>query len=145
MKILRTMLALLCLSGGVVALYAQTNVYQGSKKPLGLNNAELKMVRERLPCLYPGMIMREVFHALGVDLSKRAFMEWGSGPSDDYRVVYQLAPASNEHGYNLVIVHDQERKFKRADIACWKRSNKCAEDNEKSKNNPSTCPRESQN
>ena len=87
--------------------------------------------------------MKEVFEILGVDVPKRAYAEWGSGTSDDYSEVYQLAPASNEHGYNLVVVNDRESKFKRADIVCWIPPNKCAEDNEKAKNNPKECPNKS--
>ncbi|MBD0373299.1 MAG: hypothetical protein ICV60_20850 [Pyrinomonadaceae bacterium] len=107
-----------------------------------MSDAELQQVRERLACLEPGMTMKEVFDVLGVDLGKKAYGVWGSGPTDDYRVVYQLAPATNEHGYNLIIVRDQERKFKRAEIACWRLPNKCAEDNEKAKNKD--CPKGSQ-
>jgi len=87
------------------------------------------------------MAMKEVFEVLGVNLPKRAYAAWGSGPSDDYREVYQLAPASNEHGYNLVVVNYRDSKFKRAEIACWIRPNKCAEDHEKVKSNPKECPK----
>lgn len=101
---------------------------QSSDEATGLSNSELQKVRERLPCLKPGLAMKEVFDLLGVDLPKKAYGEWGSGPNDDYRRVYQLAPVSNEHGYNLIIVNDDELKFKRAEIACWTQPNKCAED-----------------
>ena len=140
MRSLVVILAPLC----VLALtYTQGRMAYGSEQNAGLSDSELQQVRERLPCLKPGIPMKEVFATLGVDLPERAYGVWGSGPSDDYRMVYQLAPASNEHGYNLVIVNDQKRKFKRADIACWIQPNKCAEDNEKAKNNPKECSKES--
>ena len=91
----------------------------------------------------PGMTMEEVFCVLGIDLPKRSYAALGGGPMDDFRIVYQLAGSSNEKGYNLVVVNDHESKFKRAYIACWKQSNKCADDNEKVKNNRRGCPSES--
>jgi hypothetical protein len=133
-------LALLCFSGVFALSYAHDNKAHGPEESPGLSDAELQQVRERLPCLKPGMTIKEVFDVLGVDLYKKAYAVWGSGPSVDYRVVYQLAPASNEHGYNLIIANDQEGKFKRAEIVCWREKNKCAEDNENSKNNPKECP-----
>jgi hypothetical protein len=140
MKILTVILALSCF-GGVLALrYPQGKTAHGSEQNAGLSDAELQQVRERLPCLKPGMTMKEVYNLIGVDLPERAYASWGSGPGDDYRMVYQLAPASSEHGYNLVVVNDRELKFKRADIACWIQPNKCAEDNEKAKENPQECP-----
>jgi hypothetical protein len=90
--------------------------------------------------LKPGMKMKEVFDVLGVDVPKRAFISWGGGPADNYGTVYQLAPSSSEHGYNLLVVTDRESKFKSAGIACWLHANKCAEDNEKAKDNPKDCP-----
>jgi hypothetical protein len=137
MKFLMHILTVLCFMGMWTLSLAQSR-----DEASGLSDSELQQVRERLPCLKPGMGMTEVFVLLGVDLPKKAYGVWGSGPHDDYRRVYQLAPASNEHGYNLIIVHDQERKFKRASIACWTQPNKCAEDNEKAKNNPEECPNE---
>jgi hypothetical protein len=143
MKNLIAILALSCFSTVLTLSHARDNTAQGLAQNAGLSNSELQQVRERLPCLKPGMTMKEVFELLGIDLRERAYAVWGSGPTDDYRMVYQLAPASNEHGYNLIIVHDQERKFKRADIACWREQNKCAEDNERAKNGSQECPNES--
>jgi hypothetical protein len=144
MKILMLILALLCFTGMLTLPLAQGGMAQDTDEAYGLSDAELQQVRERLPCLVTGMTMKEVFDVIGIDLRKKAYAVWGSGPVDDYRVVYQLAPSSNEHGYNLVIVHDLERKFKRAEIACWTQPNKCAENNEKAKNNPKDCPKDSQ-
>jgi hypothetical protein len=138
MKIRMLFLTLLCFTGtGTLSLAQSTD------ETSGLSESELQQVRERLPCLKSGMAMKEVFELLGVDLPKKAYGVWASGPTDDYRMVYQLAPVANEHGYNLVIVHDQERKFKRAEIACWTQRNKCVEDNEKAKSNLKDCPNES--
>lgn len=143
MKALMAILACLCLSGVLALPDAQSHMAQGPEQNAGLSDSELQQVRERLPCLKPGMTRMEVFDLLGVDLMKRAYAVWGSGPGDDYRVVYQLAPAANEHGYNLIIANDRELKFKRAEIACWIPPNKCAEDNEKAKTNRKACPNES--
>ena len=135
MKISTLMLALLCFSQ-----MAALSVAHSADKEAGLSDSELQQVRERLPCLKPGMSMKDVFDLLGVDLPRKAYGVSGSGPTDDYRMVYQLAPVSNEHGYNLVIVNDQDRRFKRAEIACWSPANKCEEDNEKAKRDPQECP-----
>jgi hypothetical protein len=142
-KTLVAILALLCFSGSPSFSYVQDEMAHGLKQNVGLSDSELQQVRERLPCLKPGMTGKEVYDLLGVDLSERAYAIWGSGPSDDYRMVYQLAPASSEHGYNLILVHDGKRKFKRADIACWIQPNKCAEDNEKAKSYRKECPKDS--
>ena len=125
------------------AVIPTLSLAQKTDEARGLNDTELQQVRDRLSCLKPGMTMKEVFDLLGVDVPKKAYGAWGSGPTWDYRMVYQLAPVSSEHGYNLVMVHDQERKFKRGQIACWTQPNKCAEDNEKAKSNPKECPNES--
>ncbi len=143
-KGLMVILALPCFTESGIISLAQGALARATDHGGGLSDAELQQVRERLPCLEPGMTMKEVFDVIGVDLQKKAYAEWGSGPTDDYRVVYQLAPTSNEHGYNLIVVGDRERKFKRAEIACWRESNKCAEDNEKAKNSPKACRKNSQ-
>ena len=144
MKILTAVLALICFSGGSAFARAQSEAAQDSNGNVGLSDYELNQVRERLPCLKPGMVMKEVFDVLGIDLHARAYAEWGSGTADDYSVVYQLAPVSNEHGYNLIIVNGRELKFKRAEIVCLIESNECAEDNEKAKDNQKGCPNESE-
>jgi hypothetical protein len=113
---------------------------QRDKAPQPLTEAELQQIRDRLPCLKAGMTVKEAFDLLGVDITRRAVDLSGSGPTDDYRYVYQLAETSNKHGYNLVIVTDQDRKFKRAEIACWADHAKCLEDNQKAKERPKECP-----
>ncbi len=128
MKILIVTLAALCFSGVTALPYTQDSMAQHSEENAGLTNSELKQVWERLPCLRPGMTLKEVFDTLGVDLRKRAYAQWGSGPTGDYRWVYQLAPVTNENGYNLVVVSDEQAKFKRAKIVCWSGSKKCGDD-----------------
>ena len=140
MRILMAIPMLLCVSGVLALPLAQGNSARRVEQGAGLSDSELQQVRERLSCLKPGMTMEEVYALLGVNLPKRAYAVWGSGPIDDYRMVYQLAPASNAHGYNLIIVSDRESKSKRASIACWTPPNKCPEDNEMTKDNPKECP-----
>ena len=86
----------------VSPFYAQHN-----KAPEPLSDAELQQIRDRLPCLYPGITVKEAFDLLGVNVPARNVDLRGSGPWNDYRLVYQLAEASNEHGYNLLVVTDE--------------------------------------
>jgi hypothetical protein len=113
---------------------------QHKKEREPFSDAELQQIRDRLPCLRPGITVKEAFDLLGVDIIGRFYALRGSGPWDDYRDVYQLTDASNEHGYNLIMVSDGGGKFKRAEIACWADHPKCQEDNLKAKENPKECP-----
>ena len=113
---------------------------QDKKARGALSDAELQQIRDRLPCLMPGITLAEAFDLLGIDLKERYYALSGSGPTDDYRLLYQLTEASNENGYNLVVVHDREGRFKRAEIACWENHPQCEKENEKAKLNPKACP-----
>ena len=137
-----TMMPLICFVGLLAFQHARPEVTQGPRGRRGLTEAELRQVRARLPCLKPGMQMKEVFDTLGVDLPGKAYAQWGSGPSDDYRWVYQLAPATNKNGYNLVVVNDRQSKFKRAGVACWEGSKKCEADTKEAEGKG--CPVEAQ-
>lgn len=118
-------------SVGVGFSHAQTQETTVTDKTRGLNDSELDQVRDRLPYLIPGTTMNEVFEVIGINLLERADDISGSGPTQDYRIKYQLAIYPNERGYNLIIVVDEDRKFKRAEIVCWKESIVCIEANEK--------------
>lgn len=107
MKIVISMWVLICLVGGISSSGAQEIETQ---LPTALTLEEVRRVEQSLPCLKTGMSGEEVYEILGprVLAEERS----GSGPSDDYRVVHYL-----RHGYNLILVWDEERKFKRAEMA----------------------------
>ncbi len=109
-------------------------------RPEPLSNAELQQIRERLPCLKPGITVKQALELLGSNIEARNVGLNGSGPTDDYRYVYQMAEASNENGYNLIIVTDELRRFKRAEIACWIDHPQCLDANQRAKENPKKCP-----
>ena len=107
MKIVISILALVCLVGVISLSRAQEAEFQ---LPTALTLEEVRHVEQSLPCLKAGMSSEEVYEILGprVLAEERS----GSGPHDDYRVVHYL-----RKGYNLILVWDEERKFKRAEMA----------------------------
>lgn len=100
MKVMISMLAFICLAGVVSPVRAQRE----------LTLKEVRQVERALPRLKVGMSLAEVYKILGKRVSE--LERSGSGPHDDYRVVHYL-----RKGYNLIIVWDAERKFKRAEMA----------------------------
>jgi hypothetical protein len=125
----------------VISLCTLTLCYSQDKKENGfLSNAELQQVRDRLPCLKPGITMKEAWNLLGIDIRERFVVVWGDGSRGNYRLKFQLAQDSNEHAYTLSMVMDQERKLKSVGIVCWPDHPKCKEDSQRAEENPKACP-----
>jgi hypothetical protein len=100
----------------IISFFSWTPFYsQHKKEPEPLSDAELQQIRDRLPCLKPGITVTEAFALLGVNIRGRSVGLNSSGPVGDMRDVYQLTDASNENGHNLIIVTDGVGKFKRGE------------------------------